>query len=149
MGAGALVKHGDNGTMRYSNGEHYQGGWVQDRPEGPMGVYTNPQGQRYTGPWLQGLFHGHGGQCTYPDGSCYEGSWLKGYRHTYGSATLGIMTWTGGEYADCRWEGPWLDDQMDGTGVWTSARGEKTQRDYVRGHCVSERALERNASCDE
>jgi hypothetical protein len=25
--AGALIKHGENGTMQYSNGEYYQGGW--------------------------------------------------------------------------------------------------------------------------
>ena len=73
-----------------------------------MGVYHNPQGQHYTGPWSQGLFHGHDGKCTWPDGSCYQGPWQKGYRHTYASSGApGIMTWSVGEYAGCRWEGPW------------------------------------------
>ena len=89
-------------------GEYYQGSWVQDRPEGPLGVYHNPQGQNYTGPWRQGLFHGLDGKCVWPDGSCYEGPWQKGYRHTYASSTTrGVMTWTVGEYKGCRWEGPW------------------------------------------
>lgn len=103
----AIFTFGGCGCETAGTGEYYQGGWVQDRPEGPMGVYNNPQGQHYTGPWLQGLFHGHGGRCIYPDGSCYEGSWLKGYRHTFGSATIAVMTWSDGDYAGCRWEGPW------------------------------------------
>ena len=89
-------------------GEQYRGGWVQDRPEGAHGIYTNPEGQKYSGPWREGLFHGHDGKCDWPDGSRYEGPWHKGFRHTYaGPVTAGAMTWTVGENAGCRWEGPW------------------------------------------
>ena len=55
---GAMIKHGDDGEMHYSNGEWYRGGWAEDRPEGPAGSYTNAEGQKYNGPWQEGLFHG-------------------------------------------------------------------------------------------
>lgn len=42
-----------------------------------------------------------------------------------------------------------LNDEMHGTGVWRAAGGEETQREYVRGELVGERALQRNTNSDE
>ena len=120
---GTVMKHGDNGTMVYSNGERYSGSWADDKPHGD-GDYKSPDGMTYSGPWREGRFHGSYGECRYPNGDTYQGPWLNGLRHgghqEHHPAVMGVMVWKEGPYAGYMYEGPWVNGTMHGVG-WISA----------------------------
>lgn len=62
-----------NGTYYYSNGNKYDGQWMNDRKEG-RGVYTYLlTGEKYNGEWWNGLKDGRG-IFTFSYGDYYDGT---------------------------------------------------------------------------
>ena len=48
-----LGRRAGTGTMRFADGRRYTGAWADDRPEG-QGVFTYPNGDRYEGSYHRG-----------------------------------------------------------------------------------------------
>ena len=88
-------------TFVFSDGETYEGEWLDNMYEGQGKVrYTN--GNTYAGGWKANLQHGQGKQ-VWISGSTYEGEWKEGYQHGHGVYTLAGTT-TGFNVYDGQWE---------------------------------------------
>ena len=72
------ILHFTNGIGRliHSDGDIYEGQWVNDKAEG-MGTYSHANGAYYEGQWLDDKQHGHGIE-SWPDGARYEGKYEDG-----------------------------------------------------------------------
>ena len=88
-------------TFVFSDGETYEGEWLDNMYEGQGKVrYTN--GNTYAGGWKANLQDGQGKQ-VWISGSTYEGEWKEGYQHGHGVYTLAGTT-TGFNVYDGQWE---------------------------------------------
>ena len=67
---------------KFSNGDTYQGGWLDGQPHGE-GTYTWSTGGMYQGSWQGGEKHGVGAY-TWANGATYEGEWSQGFMHGVG-----------------------------------------------------------------
>ena len=103
------------GTMRFTDGNQYQGGFAP-RGETTTGIFTWGPGSdyysdRYEGEFLNGNFHGHGvytwGEHSYWAGDRYEGEYRKGRHHGYGTYTSSDGT---------SYEGNWENHVKSGYG---------------------------------
>jgi hypothetical protein len=84
------------GSMRYSNGDHYRGGFKND------------------------LFSGQGRYC-YSDGDVHDGGWLKGKK--FGP---GIFTLASGEVVEGEWiNGELCTDPAASNRLWPTKRPER------------------------
>ncbi|CAM9181885.1 unnamed protein product [Chrysoparadoxa australica] len=131
--------HGE-GVMHYANGDAYVGEWSQGKQEG-RGVVTTTNGDRYEGQFMAGLPYGEG-KYMWRDGGYYEGEYMalkKGRKAPSSGEFLdqgttkevlypspdgrrnghGIRVWVSG----ARYEGSWVDDKMEGKGVYTHPEG--------------------------
>lgn len=70
------------GSMRYSNGNVYQGTWEEGKPHG-MGIMAFASGVVYDGAWNRGKMTGNG-VLTSPSGNVYTGEFLNGRYHGRG-----------------------------------------------------------------
>ena len=114
--------HG-KGTYMYLDGEYagyrYEGDFENDQEHG-WGKWYRPDGSpdgtlEYQGEWSDGKYHGQGKLDTCDDYGRYqyEGSFRKG--DLYGKGTYVYLD---GEYAGCRYEGDFENDQEHGWGKW-------------------------------
>lgn len=118
-------------------------------PVAGFGIYTFPNGDRYEGEWLNSLRHGSG-KCTFISGMYYEGQWQNDMFHgqgklVYSNTTYvgqfmngkkngqGVMSWNGTLQ---KYEGPWVDNNQHGEGVWTFANGQTKRAEFSRGQRV-------------
>lgn len=130
------LRHG-KGTLLYTNGNVYEGAWVQGAATG-RGKKKWANGDAYEGGFLAGKKHGEGrytfangavyageyeddapcgnGLQIMPNGDCYEGEWYGGRRHGEGVETL---------HDGQRFVGTWVNGKKNG-------RGELT----VDGECI-------------
>jgi hypothetical protein len=91
-----IVKQG-KGTMKYKNGDFYEGDWKDDRRDG-KGMMKYANGNVYHGKWNYGSQFGRG-IMRYANGDIYEGEWFvnqengKGItRYANGDIYIGQLT---------------------------------------------------------
>ena len=80
-------------------------------------------GDRFEGLFFKGVFCGRG-RYTWSDGGFYEGAYRDKGRQPHSTSSgkrngYGVRWWVSGN----RYEGGWLDDQMEGTGKFIGADG--------------------------
>ena len=77
------LPHG-KGTLTYSDGAVYSGGFKFGKEHG-IGIFICfAHGSKYEGEFQNGKKHGNG-VYTYPDGVIYEGDWSEGKRNGLGT----------------------------------------------------------------
>ncbi len=101
--------HGQ-GTYKYTNGNVYQGEWVDGRKNG-QGTQTWGNGEKYEGGWSNNREHGEGIK-TWPSGDSYTGEWLQGKM-----SGQGTYKWANGDV----YTGSFIGDQKHGMGVFSRA----------------------------
>jgi len=67
------IKYG-KGTMKYKNGDFYDGNWMDDKQSG-KGIMKYANGNVYYGKWSNGYQYGRG-IMRYANGDIYEGEWF-------------------------------------------------------------------------
>jgi len=113
--------HG-KGTYKYTNGNVYEGEWVDGRKSGE-GTQTWPSGEKYSGSWSNNREHGEGTK-QWPNGDRYSGEWLQGKMSGNGS-----FNWANGDV----YTGAFIADQPHGKGVFTQANGTKYEGNWTNG----------------
>ena len=107
-------------TIRFDNGDIYEGEVDEDgRPFG-NGIYTWTDGERYEGEWRDGVRNGQGTQIL-PDGRRYEGEWKDDTRNGWG-----VFTWPDGG----RYEGEWKDGSRNGQGTQLFSDGRRYEGEW-------------------
>ena len=96
-----------NGTMVWSNGDRYEGGFKQGMMHG-QGLFTSINGYRYEGSFQKGVSEGRG-KIHYADGADYVGDVHQGYMEG-----KGILSYPDGR----RYEGDFKLNQFEGSGQW-------------------------------
>jgi hypothetical protein len=96
------------GTQGYANGAVFTGLWKLDVPGG-HGLYRSPEGNSYDGEWKDGKRHGPG----------------KAHFSNGGKPYVCPMGYSHDGMGSCRFEGDWVNDQMDGYGVLTCCDGRE------------------------
>ena len=149
-----LIENGEavKGTVKYDNGEYYDGELLRTRPHG-RGKFTNLNGSIYEGEIKYGLYYGQGNFIFAQDdedwaGHSYEGEFKSGVYHgkgTYfypdgakfvgdyvdGKATgKGAYFYTGG---GATLVGDYVDGVANGKGTYSYANGSTYFGDYVDG----------------
>jgi len=78
------------GTTPVNTGDHYQGAWINGKPEG-QGVLTGKKSGnfKYVGEFKRGGAHGTG-TFTAPDGYKYVGEWKDDKQHGQGTTTFAV-----------------------------------------------------------
>ena len=105
--------HGQ-GTMTYSDGSKYTGGWVDGKRHG-RGHITFANGIIYEGQFSNDSVNGRG-KSTTPEGKIYEGEWVD-----FKTTGLGKTLFPGG----ATYVGSYLDNKFHGHGTYTSPNGDK------------------------
>jgi hypothetical protein len=77
-----LTWDGCIGSIRYSNGDEYTGGFKSGKFSG-QGKYVLQNGDKYEGEFKNGLRNGYG-VFTFSDGENYKGEWLDAKKHGKG-----------------------------------------------------------------
>ena len=67
------------GSMKFANGDRYEGQWIKDRIEG-QGTYVYKNGNTYTGQWKNEMMNGRG-EMVYAGREVYTGQWENDMRH--------------------------------------------------------------------
>ncbi|MBO5584337.1 MAG: OmpA family protein [Prevotella sp.] len=131
------------GVMTYSDGNKYDGEWMQGKHHG-MGTLYYANGNKYVGEFCNGDITGKG-KLWYADGSYVEGYFKsgrvsgKGRYHWANGGTYegdfvngafhgkGIRTWTNGN----RYEGDFKNDKQDGYGVMKLNEGDVYKGQFI------------------
>jgi hypothetical protein len=79
---------GKNGIFRFTNGDTYQGDFVNEQFHG-KGVYTDKNGDIYEGDFVKGNLEGHGKHILVTKEVAYKGDYKQGKPHGKG-ALIGI-----------------------------------------------------------
>lgn len=138
-------RHGE-GTVKYYNGDVYEGSWVQNSRNG-YGKFSSMEGEQYEGHWLNDERHGRA-VIRYADGSVFKGIVEHGQRHGPGTLRLpngdeyngtftkniiegeGTMKYRNGDV----YEGHWTEGRRHGEGRYTLRKTGATMRGtFVRG----------------
>ena len=118
-------KKNGHGIMTYSNGAVYEGEWVDDKKNGQGIITWSESGSVYKGAWTDDKKNGQG-VMIYSNGNIYEGEWENDMRNGQG-----IYTWA--ESGDV-YEGEWIDDKKNGQGIYTwSENGAVYEGEWVNG----------------
>lgn len=117
-------------TASYTNGDLYEGSYVEGIREG-RGIYRFAStGDKYEGSWVQNKKHGLG-KMTYNGKGEYQGYWENNFRHGEG-----VFAYPSGDI----YSGWWRFGQKEGTGTYTSAKtnmkltGEWKENKIVSGN---------------
>ena len=108
------------GTIVYTNGDAYDGDFVDGKAHG-QGTYRTKAGVVYVGQFAKGAYSGKG-KITFLNGETYEGGWLLNQRSGKGKAI-----YVDGEV----YEGDWLLDKRHGVGRCVYANGDIYNGDWV------------------
>ena len=120
------ARHGQ-GTITYESGDHYTGGWKNDKRSG-FGTMTFACGDVYEGEWLEGRYEGHGKYTNVEIGT-YEGEWKANKKHGTGRS---YYSETGDIY-----DGSYVDGMREGYGTYTKGSGEVRMGRYEKGDLVA------------
>lgn len=92
-----IIKSG-KGTMKYKNGDFYDGNWKDNRKDG-KGIMKYANGDFYHGKWSSGSQFGRG-IMRYANGDIYEGDWFVNHengdgitRYANGDVYTGQLIW--------------------------------------------------------
>jgi radial spoke head protein 1 len=119
--------------MRYSNGCHYVGFFLNEKRHG-YGKCWYPNGCVYSGQWKEGRRHGVG-EMSYANGDRYNGEWKEDKRHG-----AGVYHWKDGRADVCRF----YEQEILGEGyrwsadrkfAWRLIDGEMAERDNLTFEC--------------
>ncbi|MBP7377201.1 MAG: hypothetical protein KA956_12065 [Pyrinomonadaceae bacterium] len=111
------------GTIVYTNGDAYDGDFVNSQAHG-SGTYRTKAGIVYVGQFAKGTYTGKG-KITYLNGETYEGGWLLNQRSGKGKAI-----YLDGEV----YEGDWLLDKRHGIGRCAYANGDIYYGNWVNNN---------------
>lgn len=118
-------KRNGQGTDYFSNGDIYEGNFVDEARSG-YGKMTSADGKIYIGQWKDDLKHGKGRE-EHPNGFTFEGNYLND------NAVQGKRTWPDGS----RYTGSWINGKVHGKGVYTNTSGEQWDQVYENGEQIS------------
>ena len=119
---------GDYRTEFYSNGDKYEGYFLNGKYQG-KGKYTWSNGDYYEGEFTGGQISGTG-RIVFANGEFWEGLFASGQVDSgYGTFYWG----TGGD----RFKGSWLNGQPDGLGTLIHANGQSEQVTFSQGTIVT------------
>jgi tetratricopeptide (TPR) repeat protein len=110
------------GKMVYSNGNIYEGDFVNGKAEG-HGTSNFADRATYTGQYSKDLFHGKG-KYNYPDGSVYDGNWVNGKIEGRGKYFNSNGTTSEGDY---------VNGKAHGKGKLVNSKGDIYEGDWVNG----------------
>jgi hypothetical protein len=136
-------RHG-RGQLRFvTTGEEYTGEFDDDRIHG-QGVYKFRDGSVYTGYFQHNMKHGNG-EMRYSNGDIYVGFWRYGKRHGKGIAKYSrgieydIMRGGKVKFGAC-YDGEWENDKRHGKGIYRFSNGDvfKGTFKYGRMHGYGE-----------
>jgi len=102
------------GSQTWENGDKYTGGWSNNREDGQGSKTWGETGDSYTGEWLQGKMSGTG-TYKWANGDTYTGNFVEDIKQGKGvfvQASSGI-----------KFEGTWKDDKRDGEFTVTMKNG--------------------------
>ncbi|MEQ1642279.1 MAG: hypothetical protein ABL959_02410 [Pyrinomonadaceae bacterium] len=108
------------GTIVYTNGDAYDGDFVDNKAHG-QGTYRTKDGQVYVGQFAKGAYNGRG-KITFLNGEIYDGGWLQNQRSGKGKAI-----YRDGEI----YEGDWAADKRNGVGRCAYPNGDIYNGDWV------------------
>ena len=120
------ARHGQ-GTISYESGDHYTGGWKDDKRSG-FGQMTFACGDIYEGEWSEGKYEGHGKYTNVEIGT-YEGEWKANKKHGTGRS---YYSETGDVY-----DGSYVEGVREGYGTYTKGSGEVRMGRYEKGELVA------------
>ena len=100
------------GTMVWSNGDQYVGGWKDSKTHG-VGTMTWSNGTKYVGDWKNGKEDGIG-TLTWPNGAQYVGEWKYGKQHGQGKLT------TANRFYEGKWKNG-FEDRTVAKVVWDNS----------------------------
>jgi len=140
------------GRMEYTNGDVYEGDFIQGKRHG-KGKYTTPDGYSYEGEWINNQRHGKGKSITIGIGGTYEGYFVRDKRHGQGKTTYTNGDVYEGYYKNGRkhgrgkftlvngsiYEGEWESDQRHGTFKLTESNGEQYEIIYSHNKLQSKK----------
>ena len=115
------LKHGA-GVYVWDNGDRYDGGFSQDRPDG-RGKYHFANGDTYEGEVKAGVIVGRGSYAT-KTGDVFDGSFSGGKPHG-----VGVYRFANGD----RYEGEMDQGRLQGRGRYISKAGERIEAPFVGG----------------
>lgn len=136
--------HG-KGILYFSNGDEYNGNWVDHYRTGE-GKITFKKGGQYTGTFKKNKFDGYG-KYVYPNGDLYYGEWVQNIAEGDGEYVFvngnvyvgkfkagkfhgfGTMLYENGSY----FEGQWANNKKEGPGIMYAASGNSTEGVWVNG----------------
>ncbi|KAG7351879.1 phosphatidylinositol-4-phosphate 5-kinase [Nitzschia inconspicua] len=137
--------HGDNATIKYSDGQIYRGS-VRNGLRSGNGHNVWPDGQEYKGEWYQNSRNGRGTH-SWKDGRTVTGDWMNGHLHGRiyflwpngasfdGSAKMGkkdgrgVHTWADGKV----YNGHYFNGKENGFGTLTLPDGVKYRGQFLNG----------------
>ena len=111
------------GKINFSNGNSYNGDWLDDKQTG-FGTLYYKDGSKYIGDFVDGKSHGKG-RITLVNGDFYDGDWNVGSRTGYGS-----YQWADG---NTRYVGEFDNGILNGKGVFYYADGREYDGEFVNG----------------
>lgn len=149
-------KHGQGTFWRIDNGKlrrEYTGDWYEDRRHG-RGTFFYTNGDRYDGYWVNGSPQGEG-RMIYANENIYEGQWHEGKRNGYG-----VLTKRNGDHFEGHWVngqregqgsyfyhdknklfvGEWCEDQPK-VGVYTQVEDEDAEKRPKKPHFMDKYIL--------
>jgi hypothetical protein len=115
------------GKIECSNGEVYDGEFIDGRAEGNA-TFTRASGAKYVGKWKNGNPNGKGREKC-PDGAEYEGDWVNGMSHGYGAYKWNDGSTHTGEWRDHKPHGKGEAKFVQGNvyrGVWENGERHGT-----------------------
>jgi len=116
------------GTLSYTDGGEYTGQFKSSQFNG-KGIFKYPNGDRYNGNWADNKAEGEG-TYKFKDGDRYEGTFKKGKFH--GDGTM--------FYKDgAKYTGQWKNNQKNGSGVFTNTDGRSMNGEWIEGTLANNR----------
>jgi len=110
----AKKAHG-KGTMRWNQGDKYEGDWKEGLRHGKGEYWSKANGFKYVGDYENDKKHGRG-KYTYPNGDIYNGNWKNGVRHGKGKYSY--------KEDEGVYEGEWVEGIKQGSGKYTFGSGD-------------------------
>lgn len=115
------------GELRYANGDVYTGSFRKSKFNG-KGVMQFVNGDKYEGDWVEDIQHGKG-TYSYNSGNRYVGEFRQGKLDGYG-----IMYYTD----KSRYEGNWSANKKEGSGLFVTTSGKKIHGEWAGGKYIRE-----------
>jgi len=122
------------GTMKWQNGDKYEGDWINGLRQGNGKYLCKSSGGKYEGEYNNDKKEGSGKYC-WSNGDWYQGQWKAGVRHGNGLYVWKDKNENTGDIEEIgRYEGEWKEGIKEGNGKFTYANGDIFTGPYVGGN---------------